>query len=96
MVSSTQIIVQLAVAIDLATVIPSLLQQHGLTLILQRPLGKGLAQPRIEPTRMNLKHPAHGSDSKDQPVLVNEGIPHRDSLAKYAVAFFSTSILSYP
>jgi hypothetical protein len=34
---------------------------------------------------MNQQHPAHGPDRKDQPVLGNEGIPHRDSLAKYAV-----------
>jgi hypothetical protein len=34
---------------------------------------------------MNQKHQAHGPDRKDQPVLSNDGIPHRDSLAKYAV-----------
>jgi hypothetical protein len=41
---------------------------------------------------MNQQHPAHGPDRKDQPVLGNEGIPHRDSLAKYAVAFLRNSL----
>jgi hypothetical protein len=34
---------------------------------------------------MNQQHPAHRPDRKDQPVLGNKRIPHRDSLAKYAV-----------
>ena len=80
-----QIVMQLAVSLDLATLLPSCLDKHGLPLILQRPLGKGVAQPCIEATRMNHQHPAHGPDCKDQPVLGNEGIPHRDSLAKYVV-----------
>jgi hypothetical protein len=67
---------QFAVSVDLATVIPSLLQQHGLALILQRPLGKGVEQPCIKAARMNQQHPAHGPHSKDQPVLSNERIPH--------------------
>lgn len=50
-------------SVDRTTIIPSLLQPHGLTLILQRPLGKELAQPRAEPTRMNQQPPAHGSNA---------------------------------
>ena len=86
-----QIIVQFTVSVDLATLIPSRFDKLGLPLILQRPLGKGFAQPRIEAAGMNQQHPAHGPDRKDQPVLRNERIPHRDSLAKYAVAFFRMS-----
>ncbi|BAQ68694.1 hypothetical protein NHU_01536 [Rhodovulum sulfidophilum] len=74
-----------------ATVIPSLLLQRRLALVLQRPLRKGFALPSIKAAGMNQKHPAHGPDRKDQPVLSNERIPHRDSLAKYAVAFFRIS-----
>jgi hypothetical protein len=70
------IIMQLVVSKHLAAVIPSLLQQHGLTLILQRPMGKGFAQPCIKAGPMNQQQPAHGPDRKDQPVLSNEGIPH--------------------
>jgi hypothetical protein len=55
------------------------------------PLRKGFAQPCIKATRMNCQHPAHRPNGKHQPVLGNEGIPHRDSLAKYAVAFFRMS-----
>jgi hypothetical protein len=79
-------------SIDLATVTPSLFDQFGLPLIFQRPLGKGFAQPCIEAARMNQQHPTHGPDRKDQPVLSNERIPHRDSLAKYAVAFLRNSL----
>ena len=66
---TAQIIVQLAVSIDFTAVIPSLLQQHRLALILQRPLRKGFAQPRIKAARMNQQHPAHRPNGKHQPVL---------------------------
>ena len=39
----TQVILQLAVSADLATFFPSRLDELGLTLMLQRPLGKGFA-----------------------------------------------------
>jgi hypothetical protein len=64
------------VSIDFTAVIPSLLQQHRLALILQRPLRKGFAQPGIKAARMNQQHPAHGPACKDQPVLRDERIPH--------------------
>ncbi len=86
-----QIIVQLAVAIDLVSVIAGQFHQLGLTLIFQCPLRNGFAQPCIKTARVNHQHPAHGPYRKHQPVLSNERIPHRDSLAKYAVAFFKMS-----
>ena len=76
---------QLAVSIHLATIIPSLLQQHGLALIFQRTLTKWFMQPCVEVAGMNQQHPAHRPDRKGQPVLGNKRIPRRDSLAKYAV-----------
>ena len=71
-----KIVVQLAIAIDLAAVIPGRFHQLGLALILQRPLGKWFAQPCIEAARMNQQHPAHRPYRKHQPVLSYERIPH--------------------
>ena len=48
-----QIIVQFTVSVDLATLLPSRFDKLGLPLILQRPLGKGFAQPCIKAARMN-------------------------------------------
>ena len=77
---------------------------HALPTAVREAKGVRFAQPRIEAAGMNQRHPAHGPDRKDQPVLRNERIPHPlpgsglpanrqkgDSLAKYAVAFFKMS-----
>ena len=69
-----QIIMRLTVDTDLTTIIPSLLQQRGLALILQRTLTKWLTQPRIKAARMHTKPSAHGTNGKDQSMLSNEGI----------------------
>ena len=76
---------QLAVSINLSTFLPSCFEKLGLALILQRTLTKWLTQPCIKATRMHGQHPAHRPYRKHQPVLGDERIPHRDSLAKYAV-----------
>jgi hypothetical protein len=44
---------QLAISVDLAAIVPCLLQQHSLALILQRTLTKWFTQPCIEAAGMN-------------------------------------------
>jgi hypothetical protein len=71
-----QVIVQLAVSVDLATFLPSRFDELGLPPILQRSPGKRFAQPSIKAARMHCQHPAHRTHCEHQPVLSYERIPH--------------------
>lgn len=84
----------LAVAVDPAALQPRLLGQFTKA---SSPHGHGLhlrLEPRVKPARMNAEDPAHRSCPKPCPVISDECMLHRDSLAKYAAAFFRMSCSS--
>lgn len=86
-----KIIMQLAIPIDLAAVLPSLFEQLGLPLIFQSPFAEWLLRPRIEPAWVNREHVAHAAHAELLVMPFDERVSHFASLAKYAVAFFRMS-----
>ena len=69
-------IVQFAVSADLATLMPSLLRQHGLAPMHQRTGAGWHPQSCMKAARMHASNPAHGPHGEHQPVLGKERIPH--------------------
>src|SRR5712691_5280969 len=67
---------------------PNFLNQRG-------PLRRGRARrtlpPRIKPAARHLQHRALNHDRPLAPMLMDEGVSHRDSFAKKTVAFFKIS-----
>src|SRR3546814_13375475 len=57
-----EVIVQLAIAIDLAAVLPGFFEQLCLSLIFPCPFAEWLFEPRIKPAGMNVNHSAHRAD----------------------------------
>jgi hypothetical protein len=51
----------------------------------------GSVLPGIEPTPTDLQHSTHGRHAKLPVMGLHEAVLHRDSLAKYAAAFFKMS-----
>jgi hypothetical protein len=98
-----QIVVKLAISIELATFLPSYFEHFGSPLIFQRSLGKRFAQSGIEAARMNQQHRHMALTAKislfsamisylTRCPAVDVYIRERgDALAKYAVAFSKIS-----
>ncbi len=82
---------QLAVAIDLAAIIPSLFEQSHLSLVFQSPLTERSLQPGVKATRVNAEHAAHATHTELLVMPFDKRVSHFASLAKYAVAFFRMS-----
>ena len=59
--------------------------------IIRFPRRLRLLEPSIVAAPMNRHHPAQGADRKLLFIRLDESVPHMDSLAKYAVAFFRMS-----
>jgi hypothetical protein len=61
---------------------------HQQTSILTLPLALGTAAPRIKSTRRNRQHTAQHPQRIVRLLRLDKSVPHSDSLAKKAVAFF--------
>ena len=86
-----QIVVQLAIAIHLAAVLPRSADQLGLARIFPSPLAQRVLQPGIKAARVDAQTPTHRTHRKQRAMLGNERVSHFASRAKYAVAFFRMS-----
>ena len=82
-----QIIVQLAVAIDLAAVVPGPPDQLCLPSVFPSPLTQRALLPGIVATGLHRERPSHCPHAETIAMLGNERVSHFASLAKYAVAF---------
>lgn len=71
-----QIIVQLAIAIDLAAVVPSFADQIGLPGIFPSPLAQRALLPSVVATGLHGEAPAHGSHGKTIAMLGDERVSH--------------------
>lgn len=76
-----QVVVQLAVAIDLATVVPGFADQMGLPGILPSPLAQRTLLPRVETAGLQGEATARCSHAKAIAMLGNECVSHFASLA---------------
>ena len=79
------------IAIDPATFQPRLLDQPQQPLILPLPRRDRRCAPGIVAAGMHFHHPAHASHRMLGFMSPDECVPYRDSLAKYAAAFFRMS-----
>src|SRR3546814_19387828 len=59
----TEVIVQLAIAIDLAAVLPGFFEELCLSLIFPCPFAEWLFETRIKPAGMNVEHSEIGRES---------------------------------
>ncbi len=59
-----QVIVQLAITVNLATLVPGLVQQLGLALVSLRLLAQWGLQPSIKPARLDAQATAHRTNIK--------------------------------
>ena len=82
---------QLAVAIDLAAVLPGLSDQRSLPGILLCPAAQRALLPGIKAAGLDRQAPAHCTNAELALMLGNKCVSHFASLAKYAVAFFRMS-----
>lgn len=82
-----QVIVQLAITIDLAAVVPGLPDQRRLPGIFPSPLAQRALLPSIETAGLHGEAAAHCPHAKAIAMLGNERVSHFASRAKYAVAF---------
>ena len=82
-----QVIVLLAVAIDLAAVVPGPPDQLRLPGIFPSPLAQRALLPCIVATWLHSEAPAHCPHAKTIAMLGNERVSHFVSRAKYAVTF---------
>lgn len=82
-----QIVMKLAIVLDLAALFPSLKQEIALSLVLTGPFARRVLQPGVEPARVNMEKPTHRPHRKSLLMLGNERVLHFASLAKYAAAF---------
>src|SRR5574343_735459 len=87
----TQVMGNLAIAIHAAAFQPGLLDQAAQPLIILLPRRCGVGFPGVIAARMNRHHVAEPTNWVLCFVRQNEGVPYRDSLAKYAAAFFRMS-----
>jgi hypothetical protein len=71
-----QVIMQLAVAIDLAAVVPGFAEQIGLPDLFPSPLAQRVLLPGIVATGLHSEAPAHGSHAKTIAMLGNERLSH--------------------
>jgi hypothetical protein len=83
----TQVIVQLAITVDLAAILPRFLEQLSLPLIFSGSSAERALAPGIKSARMSTKHPTHGTNAELHAMRLDERVPHFASLAKYAVIF---------
>lgn len=81
-----QVVVQFAIAIDLAAILP------GLALIFSAPFAEGLFEPGIKPAGVDVEYPAHGPNAELHTMRLDKRVPHFASLAKYAVAFLGCPV----
>ena len=86
-----QVVVQLAIAVHLATIFPWLADQLGLADVVARPPAQRGLQPGIEAARADAQVPTHRPHLISRPMVDDERVSHFASLAKYAVAFFRMS-----
>ena len=82
---------ELAIAIDFATLLPRMPDEFGLARIFPGPLAQRVLEPSVETARMDAQATAHRPHRKQGAMLSDERAPHLASLAKYAVAFFRIS-----
>ena len=83
----TQIVVQLAIAIHFAAVLPRSADKLGLAHIFPSPLAQRVLQPGIKAARVDAQTPTHRTHRKQRATLGNERVSHFAPRAKYAVAF---------
>jgi hypothetical protein len=83
----TQIIMPFAITVDLAAILSCLVYQRALAYIIAGSVAQRGFEPGIKTTEMHPQHSAHRPDRKFSPVPFDKRVLHRDSLAKYAVAF---------
>src|SRR5690606_29132233 len=86
-----QVVMQLAVAIDLAALLPGVINHSGLANVFLGPFAQGALEPGIEAAGVDTQAPAHCAHGELLAMLGNKRVPHFASLAKYAVAFFRMS-----
>ena len=86
-----QVVVQLAIAVDLAAFVPGLADERDLASVVFRSIAEWIVQPTVESTRMDAKAATHLPYGKPRAMLGDEGVSHFASLAKYAVAFLRNS-----
>src|SRR5690606_18130439 len=77
-----QIIVQLAITIDLAAVLPCLPDQFGLTDIFLCPFTQRVLEPCIKATGMDVQATTHRADRKNRAMLGDKCVSHFASLAE--------------
>lgn len=83
-----QIVMKLAISIDLTALLPGLAQQFSLTDVFPRPFAQRILQPGVKAAWIDVQTAAHRSHRGHGAMLGDERVPHLASLAKYAVAFF--------
>lgn len=81
-----KIVVQFAIAVDLAAVGPGIQQHLRLALVFNRPIAQRHLKPGMEPARLDAQAPTHGPDGKLPSMLGYERVSHLASPAKYALA----------
>src|SRR5690606_3872751 len=86
-----EVVMQLAVAIDPAALLPGRSDQVSLACIFQRPLAHRVLQPGVKTAGSDTQATAHRPNRELLAMLGNERVSHFASLAKYAVAFFKMS-----
>ena len=82
-----QVVMQLAVAIDLAALLPGILNELGLAVVFLSPLAQRVLEPGIKAAGMDGEASAHGAYTELLAVLGDERVPHFSSLAQCAAAF---------
>ena len=82
---------QLAIAIDAATLQPSLLEQTQQATVIGRTLAFWIGLPCVIAAGVQLQHAAHPHNAVDLLMPGNEGVLQSDWRAKYAAAFFRMS-----
>lgn len=86
-----EIVGYLAIAIDATAFQPGLLDESGQALIFLGTSGDRIGSLGVVAARMDLHHAAHRPHGMLFFMGTDEGVPYRDSLAKYAAAFFRMS-----
>jgi len=82
-----KVVMQFAIAVDLAAVLPCPPDQLGLSGILPAPFARRALEPGVEAARMDAQAAAHRPHREQRAMLGDERVSHFASLAKYAVAF---------
>jgi len=82
---------ELAIAIDLAALLPRRPDQLGLAYVFTRSSAQRVLEPGVKAARMDAQAAAHRPNRKHRTMPDDERVSHFASLAKYAVAFFRMS-----